>query len=193
MFHYIFEEKNKRRRELQGAMGQNRGRLWALFLTIAAIVFIGGLLYISGGNAKIVAAALVPMIVIGLTLYRLEYSFLLLFGCVLFFDQFWIPGFQPFTYYVDFFRNFKEISYLPSHPAGIINPIELYLMLLFGIGFLILVIRKKITLQSIPIWPAFLLFLSWLLLTFFNGLGNGGEMAIAFWESEPCFTSQYCI
>lgn len=160
---------------------------WLLNAILLIITFITGSLYLTGGSFKIVAAITVPIIVLGLTFYRLDYSFFLLFACTLVFDQYLVPEFKPFTYYVDFFRNFKEISYLPTHPAGVINPIELYLMLLCGAWLLIVAARKKITLQSISIWPAFLLFLSWLLFSFLNGLQSGGQMVIAFWEVRALF------
>lgn len=180
--------RDKMNNTLEVGVLPEKSRTTGAFITILLIlVGISGSLYLTDGNFKITAAILVPILVLGLTIYRLDYSFFLLLGCTLFFDQFLVPEFKPFTYYVDFFRNFKEISYLPTHPAGVINPIELYFMLLGGTWFLMLAACKKITLQSIPVWPAFLLFFSWLLFAFLNGLRSGGQIVIAFWEVRALF------
>lgn len=159
----------------------------ALSIIFLGLLLIGTALYLTNGNIMTLAAVFAPAILVWLTFYHLEYSFMALLGCVLFFDQYLVPGFKPFTYEADFFRNFKEISFLPSHPAGVINPVELYLLLLLGSWIMMLAARKKVKLQSIPVWPTFLFFVSCLLLGFFYGLMNGGDLVIAFWETRAFF------
>lgn len=187
MLQETIHTNSRRRHWFSDLLNPKKGSSLALIITLLGLLLLGGGLYVTEANLKIIAAVMVPIIVVGLTFYRLDYSFLLLLGCVLLFDQFDIPGFDPFTFQIDFFRNFKEISYLPSHPAGVINPIELYLMLLLGVWLLILAARKKVKLQSIPVWPAFLLFFSWFIFAFLNGLRNGGEMIVSFWEIRALF------
>ncbi|MBD3615450.1 MAG: O-antigen ligase family protein [Gracilimonas sp.] len=175
-------KKNRQNHWTLDFLGIKESGLFPLLITFFFIAGAGAILYLTEGNFKIILAIFSLLAVVGLTLYRIDYSFFLFFGMVLFFDQYLVPGFRPFTYYVDFFRNFKEISYLPSHPAGVINPVEVYLFLLFGAWMLVLAVQKKAELQRILIWPSFLFFLSCLIFGFLNGIRSGGDLVIAIWE-----------
>src|SRR5690554_715767 len=62
-----------------------------IFLTMAIII-------LTRGQVAIAVAAIAVLSLIALTLYRLDYSFMLLVGCVLLFDQFNVPGFSPYTF-----------------------------------------------------------------------------------------------
>lgn len=158
--------------------------LWVViggaFLTMAIII-------LTHGNISIAMAALVMIGLISLTLYRLDYSFMVLIGCVMLFDQFHIPGFEPYTFRLDYFRNLKENRFLPFFDAGVVNPIELHFLFLFLIWFIVFSIKKEFSFRRIPVWGSFILFLGWFIFSLVNGMREGGDLLIAMWEVRALF------
>ncbi len=163
-------------------LGLNAESHAILWIVLIGALATGGVLYVTRGNVKAAIALLVPYILLLITIYRLEYSLYILVFSVLLFDQFAIPGFTPWTYEIEFFRNLKEITYLPYSPAGVVNAIELHLTLLICLWLLVVVVKKNYRLQPIPAWGAFLGFFLWFLFSFANGLRSGGDFLVALWE-----------
>lgn len=159
------------------------------FLTVSA-----GILIITNGEVTILFALLLIAAILMITLYRIDISYFIIIGCVLLFDQFGIPGFRPLTYKLDYFRNLKEISFLPYFEAGVANPIELHLVLLFFAWFILLAIKKQFRFSRIPVWTAFVLFLGWIISSFVYGMRNNGEFLVALWEVRAlCYLSVFYL
>ncbi len=158
--------------------------LWVVFggafITLALII-------LTHGNVAVSAVVLLLLGMITLTLYRLDYSFMVLVGCVMFFDQYRIPGFSPYTFRVDYFRNLKENRFLPFFDAGVVNPIELHFLFIFLIWFLVYSIKKEFSFRRVPVWGAMALFFGWFLFSLIYGLRNGGDILIAMWEVRAIF------
>lgn len=158
--------------------------LWVVlggtFLTLAVII-------LTHGNILAAGVVLFMLVLIAITLYRLDYSFMILIGCVLLFDQYPIPGFEPYTIQVDYFRNLKENRFLPFFDAGVINPIELHFLFIFFIWFLVFCIKKEFSFRRIPVWGSLFLFFGWFAFSFINGLRSGGDFLIAMWEVRALF------
>lgn len=146
---------------------------------IAAIGF--GILFTNGS----ILVGFAPVVLLGLVLltwYRIDYSFFVMIGLVLLFDQYRIPGFEPLTSQLEYFKNIKEISYLPTISGGVANPIELHLFLIFIVWFLVLSIKKEFEFNRVAVWAAFLFLFGWLGFSFAMGLKSGGEFLKALWE-----------
>lgn len=167
-------------------LGLNKNSAPSIWITAAALAFVYLMLLLTDGNIIASGMALLPFMLVIITIYKIEYSFYILLFCVLFFDQFGIPGFEPFTYTTDYFRNLKEISYLPYIPAGVVNPIELHLMLMLGIWFFSLPLKRNLSFSGIPVWPAFTLFLITFIYSFVMGIRTG-EFLVALWEVRALF------
>lgn len=167
-------------------LGLNKNSGPAIWITIIGMILSMSVLYLSNGSIIAAAGVLFPYLLVILTIYKIEYSVYILLFCVLFFDQFGIPGFEPFTFTMDYFRNLKEIRYLPYIPAGVVNPIELHFLLLIGVWFFSLPLKRKVHFTGIPVWPAFLLFLGTFIFSFVNGIRTG-EFLVALWEVRALF------
>jgi len=167
-------------------VGLNRNTAPAFWIALAGLFLVNLMLLLTKGNIAAAGFTLLPFTLIVVTIYRVEYSFYVLLFCVLFFDQFGIPGFEPFTFTVDYFRNLKENRYLPYMAAGVVNPIELHLILIAGVWFLSLPLKRNLKFQAIPVWPAFLLFLGTFVFSFVNGIRTG-DFLVALWEVRALF------
>lgn len=158
--------------------------LWIVFggtlITLALII-------LTHGNVAVSAVVLVLLGLVTLTLYRLDYSFMVLIGCVMLFDQYRIPGFEPYTFRLDYFRNLKENRFLPFFDAGVVNPIELHFLFIFLIWFLVFSIKKEFSFRRVPVWGSLILFFGWFLFSLIQGLRNGGDFLIAMWEVRAIF------
>lgn len=159
----------------------------ALFIAIGCIPVIGLALLLTGGEILPAFAPLALLAIVLLTFYRIEYSLFTLIGFVLLFDQFRIPGFYPYTFRFDYFRNLKGISYLPSFNAGVVNPIEIHFLFILFIWFLVLSIKKRFSFNRVAVWGAFVLLFAWLSYAFIAGMKSGGDFLTALWEVRALF------
>ncbi len=141
------------------------------------------------GDVNILAAiALIFVVVIMLlSFYRVDWGFFIFFGMVMVFDQFDIPNFDPITYRFDYFKNLKEISYIPSLSAAVLNPLELQLLLLLLAWFIAVSVNKKTKVQSIMVWGLALIFFVTLIASLLHGLNKGGVFLPALWELRALF------
>lgn len=163
-------------------IGLDRETAPALLIIAGSMLLIALVIISTKGDVIAVFAPLAILALVILTFYRVDYSFFALVAFVLLFDQFYIPGFKPLTFQIDYFRNLKEISYLPSFDAGVMNPIEIHLLLILFVWFAILSIQKRIRLNGITVWGAFVLFTGWLIFSFAYGLKNNGNFLTGLWE-----------
>jgi hypothetical protein len=162
--------------------------LWLLLLFGA--ITLGGLWYFQG-QVPVVLAILYFVGIFFLSFLRLDYSLYILVLTVLLFDQHLIPEFNPITYQVDFFRNLKEISYIPSFKAGMVNPVEIHLFFIVLSLLMLMSIKKDFEWRPIPVVIPFLVFFLCLAFSFFNGLRGGEDFLVALWEIRALF--YFCL
>ncbi|HWP82717.1 MAG TPA: O-antigen ligase family protein [Bacteroidota bacterium] len=157
---------------------QGRVALFVLAISVAAV----GAILATEGNL-FAGFALVGAVGLALvSVYRLEWSLWALLAFVLCFDQFSIPGFEPITYKIGYFLNLKEHPYLPRFNVGVVNLIELHLVLLLLIWVIVLSAQRPVTVARVPGWGAFILCFAGLAFAFINGLSKGGDLLVALWE-----------
>lgn len=170
-----------------GFLDLDRETAPTLLLIGGSLLLIALVILITGGNIIAAAAPLILFALVLLTIYRIDYSFFALIGFVLLFDQFHIPGFYPVTFKMDYFRNLKEISYLPSFSGGVVNPIEIHFLFILFVWFIVLSIKKRFKFNGVTVWGAFGIFLGWLVFAFVYGLKNGGDFLTGLWEVRALF------
>lgn len=167
-----------------GLNSRNAVVLWLLLLfgglTLMALWFFQGKIMVTIGTVFL-------MVLILTSLIRMDFSLYLLMFAVLFFDQFGIPYFDTITYRADYFKNLKEIRYIPFFEAGMINPIELHLLFLIFALFLWLTIKKDFSWRPIPVLGPFLFFVALFVGSFVYGISNGGDFLVALWEVRALF------
>lgn len=158
--------------------------LWLLLGGVAISTLV---LLLTYGNVFASAAVLGVVGLIIVTFYSIEYSFYLLIGEVLVFDQFSIPGFTPYTLKVEFFRNLKGISYLPHFGAGVLNPLELHLLLIIVCWFFLISLDSNRKVKGAPAWGTAVIFFGWIIYSFIHGMQSGGKFLTALWEVRALF------
>lgn len=156
-------------------------------VTLAVSVMAGVLLLKTEGNVAAAAGLVTAISIFLIIFYRVDWGFYVFFFMILLFDQHNIPGFDPVTFRADYFKNFKENSHLPSFSAGVINPVELHLILMLLAWFIAISVRKRTKIQYIQEWGLGVIFLVSLILSLINGLKTGGEFLPALWELRALF------
>lgn len=167
-----------------GLSTENSIVLWLLL--IFGSITVGGLWYFQGNVAVVLGVIYLTGIFL-LSFLRIDYSFYVLMAAVLLFDQFGIPGFDPFTYQVDFFKNLKEITYVPFFEAGMMNPIELHLGFMILSLLMLLAIKKDFTWRPIPVFIPFIILVVLFIASFLKGMSGGGDFMVALWEVRAFF------
>lgn len=167
-----------------GLNSDNSLVLWLLF--ISAGITVGGLWYFDG-EVPVVLTLLYLFGIFVLSILKPLYSLYTLVFLVLIFDQFGIPDHEPLTYQIDFFRNLKEISYIPKFSGGVLNPIEIHFLFLIPAVVLVKSLEKDFTYKGIPVWGGFILFFCCLLFSFFYGMSRNGDFLVALWEIRALF------
>lgn len=165
----------------------NRDELLA-FLFVAGISVILALILVLT-NGKIIAAfAFVTVVaVFFLTFYRVDLGFDLFFAMVLTFDQFSIPGSDPITLRVHYFENLKQIPYIPSNPLGVMNPLELQMLLLLVAWFMAISFRRDTRIQGQLGWGIALAFFAAMGASLAYGLKTGGAFLPSLWSVRALF------
>ena len=190
---------NGKTQEHVGALRVPGSRGWEAPLSGPAAVMIGyavaigatmvaaGVLYLMGGDVFMLIVGLGILGVVLISLYRLDWGFFSLVGLVLLTDQFFIPGFYPITFRIALFRNLKEIGPFRGIEAAVLNPLELYLILLLMVWFLLIALRRKKGFVGVPVWGSFVLLYVWLGVSFVRGMVTGGDFLPALWEMRALF------
>lgn len=168
-------------------LGLDRQTSPLLLLLVIFGVTLAGSLWIFAGEVPVTAAIIYLLMLVLITFSRPDISLYMLLFLTLLLDQLQLTGFQPVTYYAEFFRNIKEISYLPEIGAAGFNPAELHISLLVFAWFIHFSLNPKITFASIPVWPAYLLFFGWFIFSIVYGLYKGGDFLVALWEVRAMF------
>jgi len=138
----------------------------------------------SNGSLMTSGAFLAISVTVFLTLYRLDLGFLILLGSVLLFGQFEVPGFNTFTYRISYFKNLKEIPYLPYFNMGDANPFELHFLFILIIWIVLLCLRKDYRARPVALWFAAGLWFIWLIAAFAYGMSRNGDFLPALWETR---------
>jgi O-antigen ligase len=158
-----------------------------VFWTLVVSLLTAALYILSHGEILLATAFVVVVAIVIITLYRLDWGFYLFVICVLLFEQNVIRGFDALTYKVSYFKNLKEIQFLPSIEQAVVNPLELHLFLLLSVWVLLIALKKKVQLNPVSAWFAALLFFSCLLISFLYGMRVGGDFLPALWEVRAFF------
>lgn len=167
--------------------GIEKSTLGVTVVMLAVSAVLSGILILTYGNIFATIAFLVMVVVIALTLYRVQWGFFLFIGFVLLFDQFHIPGFYPLTYKVSYFNNIKEISYLPFVDAAVVNPLEVQLLFILLVWFVVSGFNKRVHFNSIPLWQSALAFFLGMISFVVYGLQRGGDFLVSLWEVRALF------
>src|ERR1041385_165865 len=152
----------------------------SLVAVLAAVV--GVVVVETDGNMFPAAACIVAAAVLIASCYRVEWGLYVFVGTVLFFDQYAIPGFDPLTFKALYFRNLKEISYLPRFSELVVNPLELQLVLLITVWFVVSCFKRDLSLVRIPMWGGALVFFLGVAAAEMYGLRRGGDFLPSLWE-----------
>jgi hypothetical protein len=168
-------------------LGLNRHNSLVLYLLLLyCALFLGGL-WLTDGNFALATGLLLLITIVLVTFSKPDYGFYLFILLVLIFDQYHIPGFEPATYTIHFFNNLKEIPYIPFFNAGVVNPVELLLILIILSVLTYTVVFKDFKLQPIAVWGAFLIFFAFYAFSFVYGIYAGGDFLVAMWEVRALF------
>lgn len=150
-------------------------------LAITVSVLFATTLILTGGNILLTFGLVAVAAAVVVTLYRVDWGLYILAAAVLFFDQFPVPEFEPFTYLVAYFENLK-VFYLPNVEAAVVSPFEIHLLFLVGVWATVTILRRDRILQPPPVWPVALAFFAWVIFSMLWGLKSGGDLLPALWE-----------
>ncbi|MFI5236327.1 MAG: O-antigen ligase family protein [Ignavibacteriales bacterium] len=156
-------------------------------VSLAVSVVVCILLLTTNGNILAAAGLVTAISILLILFYRVDWGFFVFFFMVLLFDQHNIPGFDPITFRAGYFLNLKENIHLPAISSGVINPVELQLVLMLLAWFIAISIRKRTKIQHIQEWGLAVVFLISLVLSFLNGMNSGGKFLPALWELRALF------
>lgn len=168
-------------------LGLNSDNSLVLWLLLLAGVIITGSLWYFEGDIVVTLSILYVVTIAVLSFLHPGHSLSMLIFLVLIFDQYGIPEFDPLTYQIDFFRNLKEISYIPFFDGGMTNVIEIHLLFIVLSLFISVGIKKDFQFRGIPVWGACAVFFACFLFSFLYGLKDGGDLLIATWEVRALF------
>ncbi len=168
-------------------LGIPRDSKATILVMLAGTLGVSAILILTYGNIFAAVAFVGLTIVATLTLFRVEWGFYLFIGFVLLFDQFIIPEFDPITLKVAYFHNIKEIPYLPSISAAVLNPLEVQLLFILAVWFGVLCYRKNRHLNRIPAWGTMVAFYVGIIAFVVYGLKTGGSFLPALWEVRALF------
>ena len=168
-------------------MGLRGESFFVVALAVVSAVALSAILVVTDGNLFAGVAFLGVLTVVFVTAYRVDWGLFLFISMVLVFDEGVIPGFQPLTYKVSFFRNLKENPYLPSLQAAVVNPLEIYLFFLVLTWFILLSVKRNLMFNKVTAWFSAVLFFGAAVVSFSYGMKRGGEFLPALWELRAVF------
>lgn len=169
-------------------LGLNSDNSLVLWLILLGAVVLSGSLWYFEGDIVVALCLMYVVTIFLLSILKPDVSFMVLLFLVLSLDQYGIPEFEhTWTWTIDFFRNLKEISYIPYLENGVFNPIEMhFLFLIIGL-YLIRGVNREFTFKGIPVWGACAFFFVMFLFSFLYGLQKGGDFMVALWEVRALF------
>ncbi len=166
---------------------QGYERITVNILVVLISLLISVIMLSTNGNIYAAFGLIAAILILMVTLYRVDWGFFVFISFVLACDQFHIPHADPITYRLDYFKNLKEISYLPHFSAGVMNPVELQLLLMLLAWFIAISVRKQTKIQHIQVWGLGLVFFVSLIASLLHGLGTGGKFLVSLWELRALF------
>jgi len=162
-------------------------KLWRALLLVGGSVLLSAILVLSGGNVLACLAFLALLIVVFVTLYRVDWGLYLFIFMVFFFDQFAPDGYPGLGYEVGYFRNLNAIPYLPTINEGVVTPMELQLVLIFFAWVLTAALRKDVQLIPVSLKFTTVTFFLAVVGALVYGQAQGGDFIIALWEVRALF------
>jgi hypothetical protein len=159
-----------------------RNNTGVLVVAILFSVLISGLFIASYGDLTAVAAVLALGLILGVTIYRLDWGFFILISLVLLIDQYQIPGFETSSAQIPYFKNLKEIGAFQNVGIAVLNPFELHLFFLVLIWVSLLALQRKIIVRHVRVWVSALFFVACVGFSFIYGMRSGGDFLVALWE-----------
>lgn len=156
-------------------------------LIIILSLIISGIFLSSGGSIFAVVAIIFLVLAVMITLYRVDWGFILFIGMVLIFDQFPPRGYGITIIGTEYFGNLKSLPLFSKIDAAVLNPLELQLLLIGTVWIVMIVLGKNVQLNRVPVWFTALLFFGWLIISAIYGLARGGDFLPALWELRALF------
>jgi hypothetical protein len=160
--------------------------LVAWLLLIYSGLSIWGLWFYEGELGAVLAVLYLFTIIV-VSFLNPMLSFNMLLFSVLLLDQYAIPKFESLTLKLEFFRNLKEISYLPFFEQGYANPVEIHMFCLMLAVIFLAMVRRDYHFRPIPAWGAMLVFFGAYLFSFVFGMARGGDFLTSLWEIRALF------
>jgi hypothetical protein len=160
-----------------------RNAMILIWSTLGSLV-VSFIFVFSYGQPFRTAGFVTGIFLVVVTVYRVDWGFSLLILTSLVFGQFEVPGFQTLTIQVSYFRNLKEVSYLPYTRFGDLSLFEIHLLLVMFTWVTLLALNKKAKAQPVSLWFSAVLWFAWVVISFGLGLQQGGEMLPALWETR---------
>ncbi len=161
------------------------------FISIGTLILISiltSLLFIlSGGSVFTTVAVILGVLIVTLTIYRIEWGFMLFVSFVLLFDQTPPRGYDRSIIGAEYFQNLKAFSFFSSMDFAVVNLLELHLFFIFIVWVIQIILRKDEKIQSVPLWFGALIFFLWLIFSAIYGLSRGGDFLPALWELRALF------
>jgi len=156
------------------------GEQWIVaLLGIACLVVTPLVILRSQGDFHVVLSVLGTLAVALVTLYRLDWGLCIFFGMILLCDNYEVPGFSTWTFELGYFWPLNSL--FPGLGIGIVNPMELHLLLIFSVWGLVAILQRRSFVRFRPGIPAILFFL-WLLQSLWRGMSTGGDLQWGLWE-----------
>jgi hypothetical protein len=165
--------------------GQGRKILWVVGAVSVAIAA----LFVFGRGSLILPGALLAFaLVVGLTLYRIDWGFYFFVFASLVFDQYPVPGFDSLTTRVWYHGTINANPYLRVGGIGILTLAEVHILFLIGVWVLRMAIFRGYEWVSVSLKPAVLAFAGSLVFGVLYGVASGADIKAAIWEVRALFS-----
>lgn len=166
--------------------GTHAGPRFDLFL-IASSVLVG-VVYLFSDGSVFTAISLVGLAaVVVITLYRIDWGFMVFVALVLAFDQFPPSGFERSIIGKEYFQNLKSQEFLSRVDFAVANPLELHFLLIFLTWIFLIIMKRNAGTVRVHGKGTVLLFFGWLTISAVVGVGRGGDFLPALWELRALF------
>jgi hypothetical protein len=119
-----------------------------------------------------------------LTLYRIDVGFTILMFAALLFGQFEVPGFNTLTFRISYFKNLKEVPFIPYFTMGDASFFELHFLFVIAVWIVLLCLKKDFRARPVALWFPATMWFVWLIAAFAFGMSRGGDFLPALWETR---------
>src|SRR5712692_2237142 len=168
--------------------GEQRGLpLTPWLVAIGGSLLLSGVMITTGGNVLAGGAMVGVIIVIVVTVFRLDWGFYLFMFFVFLFDQYRVSVYYPFTTEAGYFVNINAIKWLPQFKEGVVTPMELHLLFLLFVLFLRAAIDKDVIVRPVQFKLVITVFLAVVAGSLLYSMSHGGDFVTALWEVRALF------